>query len=306
MNGAASQPGRPLDPGAGLTEQVVSLPDGRRIRTVVAGETPGPLVVFEAGMSAPASEWLAVQRAVSAHARTLSYDRSGYGGSDDDPQARTLARMAADLGAVLAAIGETDPVVLVAHSWGGPIIRAFARSNPDRVAGVVLVDASLAAVTATRQQVVLGKASFRITSLLVRMGAASAVIRMVLPHGFADEFDDDDKAIVTRDYASVRAMRTGVREMTEVLAARPTLQAWEREGLPDVPVVALQGGRVEKGSAARRLRETFNQQAVDSLAHHPRATVVVVPDTGHLIPQEQPGAVVDAILDVIAGAEQSR
>lgn len=28
---------RPLDAGAGLTERIVRLPDGRRIRTVVAG-----------------------------------------------------------------------------------------------------------------------------------------------------------------------------------------------------------------------------------------------------------------------------
>lgn len=306
MNGAASKQPGPLDPGQGLTEQIVHLPDGRRIRTVVAGEEPGPLVVFEAGMSAPAGEWLAVQRTVSSHARTLSYDRSGYGGSDEDPQARTLSRMAADLGAVLTAVGERQPVVLVAHSWGGPIVRAFAHGSPDRVAGVVLVDTSLAAVTATRKQVLLGRASFRVASLLVRMGAASTVIRMVLPHGHADEFSDDDMAVVTRDYASVRAMRTGIREMREVLASRATLESWEREGLPDVPVVALQGGRVEKSSAARRFREDFNQRAATLLARHPRGRVVVVEDAGHLIPQERPGAVVDAILEVIAEVDRSR
>src|SRR5690606_7867319 len=109
---------RPLEPGVGLTERVVRLADGRRVRTVVAGDAPGPLVVFEAGMSAPAAEWLAVQRAVSAHARTLSYHRSGYGGSEDDPQDRTVQRMAQDLAAVLTAAGGEEPIVLVAHSWG--------------------------------------------------------------------------------------------------------------------------------------------------------------------------------------------
>jgi pimeloyl-ACP methyl ester carboxylesterase len=214
--------------------------------------------------------------------------------------------MAYDLAAVLDAVGESQPVVLVAHSWGGPIVRAFARGSPDRVAGVVLVDASLAAVTATRTQVLLGGVSFRIASLLVRMGATSRVIRMVLPHGHGDEFSDDDMTIVTRDYASVRAMRTGVREMKEVLRSRDELEAWERAGLPDVPVVALQGGRVEKGKAARRLRDDFNRHAVESLAHHPCGRVAVVAGAGHLIPQERPGAVVDAILQVIAEADRSR
>lgn len=291
----------PLDPGAGLTERIVHLADGRRIRTIIAGDGPGPLVVFEAGMSAPASEWLVVQRAVSAHARTLSYDRSGYGGSEDDPHHRTVERMAEDLEAVLAAAGETGPIVLVAHSWGGPIIRAFLRSNPGRATGVVLVDISLVASTVIRKQVTLGKLSFRITSLLVRLGLADKVIKMVLPRGHAPEFSEDDMAIVTRDYASVRAMRTGVREMNEVLAVREALERWEREGLPDVPVVALQGGRVEKSAAARRFRETFNEQARDSLAAHPRARVEMVEGSGHLIPQERPGVVVDAIIDVMRG-----
>lgn len=260
--------------------------------------------MFEAGMSAPAAEWLAVQRAVSAHARTLAYDRSGYGGSDDDPHPRTLERMANDLGALLTALGETDPVVLVAHSWGGPIVRAFLQRESHRAAAVVLVDASLAAVTATRTQVVLGGASFRLTSLLVRVGAGPTVIRKLLPSGPAADFSDDDMAIVTRDYASVRAMRTGVREMREVLPARAALEAWEATGLPDVPVVALQGGRVEKSAAGRRFREDFNKKCAVSLAHHPRARVFVVEGAGHLIPQEKPDAVVQAVLSVIADAHR--
>jgi len=291
----------PLEPGVGLTERVVRLADGRRVRTVVAGDAPGPLVVFEAGMSAPAAEWLAVQRAVSAHARTLSYDRSGYGGSEDDPQDRTVQRMAQDLAAVLTAAGEEGPIVLVAHSWGGPIIRAFLHDHPDRAVGIVLVDISLAASTVIRNQVVLGRASFRVASPLVRLGLGSAVIRMVLPQGQATEFSEDDMAIVTRDYASVRAMRTGIREMDQVLAVRETLQTWEQEGLPHVPVIALQGGRVERSERARRFREMFNRQARDSLASHPQARVVIVEGSGHLIPQEQPRAVVDAILAVLEG-----
>ncbi|UJP10852.1 alpha/beta hydrolase [Microbacterium sp. KUDC0406] len=258
-----------LDPGEGLTESSVRLADGRRIRTVVAGGGTGPLVAFEAGMTASAWEWLVVQRAVSAHARTLAYDRSGYAGSDDDPQPRTLERMADDLGGVLDAVGETCPVILVAHSWGAPIVRAFAHHHPARVAGVVLVDGSLAAITAVRKQVVLGGISFRITALLARLGVRRALVRLVLPRGFAPEYLPDDIAVTVRDYVSPRAMRTGLREMEEVLAVRPALEVWEREGLPDVPVVALQGGRIENGEAPRAFREEFNREAERVLAGNP-------------------------------------
>ena len=299
MGRSGNTAGRPLDPGAGLTERVVQLPDGRRIRTVVAGDGPGPLVVFEAGMSAPAAEWVAVQRAVSAHTPTLSYDRSGYGGSDDDPQPRTLPRMADDLEAVLEADGRTGPVVLVAHSWGGPIIRAYAHRNPERVSAVVLVDVSLAAVTATRKQVLLGKASFRLTALLARIGAGRTIIGSLLPDAEDTGFSEADLAIMMRDYATPRAMHTGVREMNEVLPARAALESWEQNGLPDLPVVALQGGRVERTRSLRRFRETFNRLATESMERHPQGRIVIVEGAGHLIPQEQPDAVVRAILDVI-------
>jgi len=292
----------PLDPGRGLTEHIVRLPDGRRIRTVRAGEGRDPLVVFEAGMSAPAAEWLAVQRGVAAHARTLAYDRAGYGGSDDDTLPRTLERMADDLAAVLDAVGETGPVILVAHSWGGPIVRVLAHRHPARVAGVVLVDASLAAFTATRRQAVLGKASFRLSALLIRLGAASAVARMALPHGPGPEWSDADMASLTRDYASTRAMRAGVREVEQVLRGRAALERLERDGLPDVPVVALQGGREESSASARRFRQAFNEAARALAARQPQGRFALVPGAGHLVPQEQPAAVVEAVIDVLARA----
>jgi pimeloyl-ACP methyl ester carboxylesterase len=47
----------------------------------------------------------------------------------------------ADLAALLTAAGEAGPMVLVGHSMGGLFVRLFARRHPQRVLGVVLVDA---------------------------------------------------------------------------------------------------------------------------------------------------------------------
>jgi pimeloyl-ACP methyl ester carboxylesterase len=37
---------------------------------------------------------------------------------------------------LLDACGENEPVVLIGHSLGGPILRAFAAEHPRRVAGL--------------------------------------------------------------------------------------------------------------------------------------------------------------------------
>jgi pimeloyl-ACP methyl ester carboxylesterase len=292
---------RGLDPGAGLTERPVALPDGRTLRTVVAGEGVGPLVVFEAGMSGPAACWVHTQREVSARARTLSYDRAGYGGSDVDPQDRTLERIVDDLTALLDAVGETAPVVLVGHSWGGPIIRLFADRHPQRVAGLVFVDASLVEAMPERNARLMPRI-FPVMAAVARCGPVGRrlLTKVSLPHGHSPDISDTDMAVLNRDYACARAMRTAAREAAQIVAALPTMRRLQDTGTPDVPTICLQGGRVDRGMAA--LRPALNETAAALMAAVPRGRVVVVDEAGHLIPQEQPAAVREAVFEVLAAA----
>lgn len=291
-----STPTTHLDPGTGLREQLVVLPDGRRLRAVVAGEGDGPLVVFEAGMSAPAASWVHTQREISAHTRTLSYDRAGYGGSDDDPRDRTLERIVDDLIALLDALDETQPVVLVAHSWGGPIIRVFADRRPDRVAGLVFVDATLAETMSPRNARLIAM-SFAVVSLITRFGGQDRVMRMALPQGAAAEISPDDLGLMRRDYACPRAMRAGRREARQIVAALPTMRRLQTAGTPDVPTICLQATRIERGMT--ELRPLLNRTAEELMAAVPRGRAIAVDGAGHLIPQENPAVVRDAILEVV-------
>jgi pimeloyl-ACP methyl ester carboxylesterase len=297
---AIPAPPSSLAPGAGLTEEFVVLADGRRIRTVVAGDADGPLIVLEAGMSAPAACWAHTQRELSAHARTLSYDRAGYGGSDIDGADRTLERLTEDLTGVLDAVGETGPVVLVGHSWGGPILRCFADRHPDRVAAMVFIDATVAE-TMTPRMVRMVTASFRISALLARLGRTELIIGLSMPHGFSSAISPEDQAVLARDYASVRAMKAGVREARQIGAARRLLEQLQAAGTPDVPTVCMQAGRVERATA--KLRPLWNGVAEKVTAAAPRGRYLVVEGAGHLIPQERPDAVHTAVLEVLAEAK---
>ena len=285
-----------------MTEELVDLPDGRTIRAVLAGTGPGPLVVFEAGMSAPAASWLHTQRQIGEHARTLSYDRAGYGGSDVDPQDRTVQRMTEDLTALLDALGESDPVLLVGHSWGGPILRYFADRHPQRVAGLVFVDASLAEEMSGHAAAMTVWA-FRAMSVLARVGGAGLITRLSLPHGFSADITEADQAIMVRDYASAQAMRAGVREGAQIQTALPLMRRLQETGTPDVPTICLQAGRVDLGMTT--LRPLLNRTASELMARAPRGKVVIVEKSGHLIPQEHPDAVRDAILEVLADARRA-
>lgn len=105
-----------------------------------------PTAVLISGLGASHSYWAGVRASLLSGQRVCWYDRPGLGKSpprqgnttvNGDIQGRELA-------ALLWAAGERRPVVLVAHSYGGLMGRAFNVRFPSRVAGMVLVDTSYA------------------------------------------------------------------------------------------------------------------------------------------------------------------
>jgi pimeloyl-ACP methyl ester carboxylesterase len=67
------------------------------------------------------------------------YDRAGVGKSTPQNAPRPLRTLAEELDGLVKARGWHD-VVLVAHSFGGMIARAYAQDHPDTVRGVAFVD----------------------------------------------------------------------------------------------------------------------------------------------------------------------
>ena len=112
---------------------------GRRLAMWSSG-TGEPAVLLETGLGAPAADWEAVHRGVASFTTVVHYDRANCGASDPVDKPRTARDMAEDLHALVAASGSATPLVLVGHSFGGPICLTYANNWPDEVAGVVLVD----------------------------------------------------------------------------------------------------------------------------------------------------------------------
>lgn len=96
--------------------------------------------------------------ALAASHRVCAYDRPGTlryvdgtpltDRSTPVPQPRTVDALVAELHDVLAAAGVDPPYVVVGHSLGGLIARAYAQTHSDQVRGVVFVDAFSATIPA--------------------------------------------------------------------------------------------------------------------------------------------------------------
>jgi pimeloyl-ACP methyl ester carboxylesterase len=120
--------------------------DGRRMRVAVAGlqqRRPGqPVIILEAGAGETGIEpWTPVFADLARVAPVLAYDRRGVGQSEADTVKTTLRRSAQSLHALLQRLSIAPPYVLVGHSWGGVVTRAFFDQYAQHVAGFVFLDA---------------------------------------------------------------------------------------------------------------------------------------------------------------------
>jgi pimeloyl-ACP methyl ester carboxylesterase len=100
-------------------------------------------VVLESGLGDTLDVWKDVQPQIaSGCARTVSYNRAGYLGSDPSDSPRDAAVIVAELRAELKYRHIAPPYVLVGHSLGGLYMQYFARNFPAEVAGLLLVDST--------------------------------------------------------------------------------------------------------------------------------------------------------------------
>src|SRR5687767_4572673 len=112
---------------------------GHRLHMLCTG-AGAPPVLLESGIAASSVMWTAVQPQVATFTRVCAYDRAGFAWSDPPSCPRTFQRIVDELEIVLDDAGIREPTVLVGHSLGSLIVRAFAARHPERTAGLVLID----------------------------------------------------------------------------------------------------------------------------------------------------------------------
>ncbi|GLR70578.1 alpha/beta fold hydrolase [Agaribacter marinus] len=101
----------------------------------------GPVtVVFDSGMGHSLLVWRDVINGLSSSFKTFAYDRAGLGYSGKSQKPRTSQIMVNELHALLQAQSIEGPLILVGHSFGGLNVQLFAKTYPEQVKGLVLVE----------------------------------------------------------------------------------------------------------------------------------------------------------------------
>ncbi len=118
--------------------RVVESADGVPISYEVAGQGE-PTLLFIHGWSCDARYWRAQVPHFSSDHQVVSIDLAGHGHSGLEREDYTMSAFAQDVKAVVEAL-ETEQVILVGHSMGGPVSVAAAKLMPERVVGIIGVD----------------------------------------------------------------------------------------------------------------------------------------------------------------------
>lgn len=254
---------------------------GYKVHIYCVGEG-SPTVIVDVGLGDDSTDWLPVQAGVSTNSRICVFDRPGYGWSDFGPQPRNSMRIAFELETLLARAEIKPPYVMVGHSFGGYNIRVFTANHPDKVKGMVLVDASHEDQY-DRFQISLPQNYNRRSNILVLPKTSGGDAHMNKP-----------RVLRERSFHAARAEISSLSQSAE--------QVQQNRSLPDIPLVIVSRGKPEWfGDAVLQAREkTWNSMQRELFLLSPLSRHVFAHQSGHDIPFEQPDIIIEAISEIVA------
>jgi pimeloyl-ACP methyl ester carboxylesterase len=291
---------------------------GSRLHLRTTGQG-SPTVILESGIAASSASWSGIQAMLSKHATVCSYDRAGFGWSDPRPEPRTPRQLALELHELVMHAELQSPFVLVGHSFGGLIVRAFAVQYPNEVAGLVLVDAlhhgEWLRPTERQKRMLRGGVLFsRVGVVLASVGVVRLCLdlatrgSLAAPKAVLKSFGKDATALVERIVGEVTKLPPEIlpairaqwsrpkpfATMARYLAALPqsSSEFTQAPPLPAVPMIVLSAECAGEQLAAQR----------ELVSLCTKAEHRVIRNCGHWMHLDQPEAVVEAVKNVLAQA----
>jgi pimeloyl-ACP methyl ester carboxylesterase len=293
---------------------------GHRLHAVCRGRGT-PVVLLESGIAASSLSWSVVQPGVSTFTQTCAYDRAGLAWSDAASCPRTFTRIVDELEGVVAHVAGRTRLVLVGHSFGSFIVRAYAARHPRDVAGLVLIDPPTEWLTPSPQRARMLSGGIHLSRagvLLAQFGIVRACLDLLTggapagPRWFVKIFGATAARTIERLVGEVRKLPSEVHPVVQALWCQPKcframadyLSVLKRDGasiaaLPsptDVPVVVISGGdqTQEQIEAHRRLAEGL-----------PGSRHIIAGRSRHWVQFDEPDLVVDTIRELVESARRT-
>jgi len=280
---------------------------GYRLHMHIEGEG-APTVVFDSGAGGIGLHWELVRPSIAKVARVVTYDRAGLGWSDPSPKPRHADVMAEELHTLLKNANIEGPFILVGHSLGGIVARQFAAKYPNDVAGLVMVDSAHEQQVkhfpeALVKMVNSMKGMMGVMKLMSKLGifALKPDLIQIGDNGkLSKELVTNMQGVMASSNSHAEAM---IAESESVFAA----ETQPVSTLGDLPLTVIRHGQLDENavppSLGQQVRDDYEaawqtlQAEIASLSTQGR--LIVAERSGHNIMFDQPGIIVESILNMV-------
>lgn len=247
-----------------------------------SGRSDAPALVLLHGIGSTSAGWRLQYGPLGKHCSVVAWDAPGYGGSKplagEAPGAEAYAQALARL---LDALG-IDQAILGTNSWGTPTAVVFARLYPERVRALVLGGPAAgygSAPKADREKRTEARLA-RVRALGMKKMREEDAADLVAPGTRAEvlEWIQGAEGLHADGYAQAARMLAEVDVPREIAAVA-------------CPV------KVVSGELDRRTPPESNARRIAAAA--PKATLLMVPNCGHLPHLEHPDVFNAAVLEML-------
>jgi len=277
-----------------------------------------PCVIFENGSGDFSFIWNLVQPEIAKFTKTVSYDRAGYAWSEPGAMPRTGKQICLELHTALINAGIHPPYILVGQSFGGFLVRAFARYYPKEVVGMVLVEA----VQEDQKIFMGGDTPMRIRNF-AKGRVAPAPQTFFTPHDTLQEpvtLNTEIDPPLDKLPGSVQKMQIWAQSQPQFIKTVQAEMDWSPEDIEDLyrhkgepaymlgnmPLIVLTRGKGGFDGRTDSLQlENERLQAQEELVHlSTNSKHIIDMNSGHNIHLEDPATVIAAIKEVFIAASK--
>src|SRR4051794_3231150 len=258
---------------------------GLRMHVALAGPADAPPLLMVHGWPQHWYCWRDVIPALAGRYRIIAPDLRGHGWTDAPHDGYAKPQLAADLVALLDALG-VDKVTWLGHDWGAQTGWITAFEHPERIERLVACCVPPIFNRDRSPRTLLFVIGYQgpistpvLGSILVRRGLARKVLEVARVKG---EWTEEELAIYddifrARPHVTVDLYRTFLLRELPKLARGP----YKAQDLK-VPATVLVGDR-----------DRITRSVTSEL--YPEVTVVRAPGVGHFLPEEDPDTVIAAL-----------
>ncbi|TYK49634.1 alpha/beta fold hydrolase [Actinomadura decatromicini] len=272
---------------------------GERVHVVESGPADGVPLLLGSGLGGAWFDWTPSVDLLRSEFRVIVHDRPGLGLSPAAARRPTLDRDARIMAALAERAGR--PVIVLAHSMAAFAAEALARTSPEHVLGMVLVDPSFE--RAPRAPLPLGAALTPVCGAAGAVLDATRLARVAGPFGRRLALRHTSRrgeavpdGVVRSVYGrgtvlgTVLAEEVAYREMAVALA-----RLRSRTTFPAIPLVVLTA-LADAGRPAKQREWAEGHERLTKLS--PLGSRVELPDARHMIALDHPDVIAKAVARV--------